>query len=139
MSLPTELYVYNLKNNVILTIELLWRKLMKTKLLITLFLALGLLAACAEMNPHPMDMAQAVQNAESKADHEALAQHYEEAAKEMQLKVDEHKKLLSQYESKSYLYGRRAEDVKAHCRRLINVYEKAAEENLSMAKLHRQM
>jgi endonuclease III len=112
---------------------------MKTKLLITLLLALGLLAACSEMNPHPMDMSQALQNAESKADHEALAQHYEEAAKEMQLKVDEHKKLLSQYQSKSYLYGRQAEDLKAHCQRLIDVYEKAAEENLSMAKLHRQM
>jgi hypothetical protein len=112
---------------------------MKTKLLITLLLAFGLLAACAEMNPHPMDMTQAVQNAETKADHEALAQHYEEAAKEMQLKVDEHKKLLSQYESKSYRYGRQAQDFKAHCQRLINVYEKAAEENLEMAKMHRQM
>ena len=56
---------------------------MKTKLLISLFLTIGLLAACAEMNPHPMDMSQAVQNAKSKADHEALAEHYEEAAKEM--------------------------------------------------------
>jgi endonuclease III len=112
---------------------------MKTKLLIPLFLTLGLLAACAEMNPHPMDMSQSVQNAKSKADHEALAQHYEEAAKEMQLKVEEHKKLLSQYQSESYLYGRQAEDLKAHCQRLIDVYEKAAEENLSMAKLHRQM
>jgi hypothetical protein len=112
---------------------------MKTKLLIPLFLTLGLLAACAEMNPHPMDMGLAVQNAETKADHEALAQHYEEAAKEMQLKVDEHKKLLSQYEAKSYLYGKQAEDLKAHCQRLIDVYEKAAEENLSMAKMHRQM
>jgi len=112
---------------------------MKTKLLISLFLILGLLAACAELNPHPMDMSQAVQNAETKADHEALAEHYEEAAKEIQDKVDEHKKLLSQYESKSYLYGRQAEDLKAHCLRLINVYEKAAEENLSMAKLHREM
>jgi hypothetical protein len=112
---------------------------MKTKLLIPLFLTLGLLAACAEMNPHPMDMSQSVQNAETKADHEALAIHYEEAAKEMQLKVEEHKKLLSQYQSKSYLYGRQAQDFKAHCQRLIDVYEKAAEENLSMAKLHRQM
>ena len=91
------------------------------------------------MNPHPMNISQAVQNAECKADHEALAQHYEEAAKEMQLKVDEHKKLLSQYESKSYLYGKQAQDLKAHCQRLIDIYEKAAEENLSMAKLHRQM
>ena len=112
---------------------------MRTKLLISLFLILGLLVACAEMNPHPMDMTQAVQNAESKADHEALAEHYEEAAKEMQLKVDEHKKLLSQYESKSYLYGRQAQSLKDHCQWLINAYEKAAEENLSMAKLHRQM
>ncbi|MDD5411880.1 MAG: hypothetical protein PHF31_10775 [Methylobacter sp.] len=112
---------------------------MKTKLLITLFLILGLLAACAERNPHPMDMSQAVQNATTKTDHEALAQHYEEAAKEMQLKVDKYKKLLSQYESKSYLYGRQAEDLKTHCQRLIDVYEKAVEENLSMAKLHRQL
>lgn len=56
---------------------------MKTKLLISLILTLGLLAACAEMNPHPMDMSQAVQNAESKVDHEALTIHYEEEAKEM--------------------------------------------------------
>ncbi|WP_340124601.1 hypothetical protein [Methylobacter svalbardensis] len=86
-----------------------------------------------------MDMSQAVQNATSKADHEALAQHYEEAAKEMQLKADEHKKLLSQYRSKSYLYDRQAEDFKAHCERLIDVYENAVEENLEMAKMHRQM
>ncbi|EGW20306.1 hypothetical protein [Methylobacter tundripaludum] len=112
---------------------------MKTKLLITLLLALGLLSACAEFNPHSMDMNQAVHNAKTKADHEALAQHYEEAAREMQVKVEEHKKLLSQYQSKSYLYGRQAEDFKAHCERLIDVYEKAAEENLSMAKMHRQM
>ncbi|MFZ2404920.1 MAG: hypothetical protein WAW41_07265 [Methylobacter sp.] len=112
---------------------------MKTKLLMTAIFALGLLVACAEMNPHPMDMNLAVQNAKTKADHEALAEHYEEAAKDMQLKVDEHKKLLSQYQSSSYLYGRQAEDFKAHCERLIDVYEKAAKENLEMAKMHRQM
>jgi len=112
---------------------------MKTKLLVTLFLTLGLLAACAEMNPHPMDMNLALQNAKTKADHEELAKHYEEAAEEMQVKADEHKKLLSQYEAQSYLYGRQAEDLKAHCQRLIDVYEKAAEENLHMARMHRQM
>ncbi|WP_411725927.1 hypothetical protein [Methyloglobulus sp.] len=112
---------------------------MKTQLLITLLLALGLLTACAKMNPHPMDMSVAVRNAGSKADHEALAQHYEVVANEMQLKVDEHKKLLSQYESKSYLYGRQAQSFKDHCQWLINAYEKAVEENLEMAKMHRQM
>ena len=112
---------------------------MKTKLLITLLLALGLLAACAEMNPHPMDMTQAVQSAETKADHEALAKHYDEEANEMQLKVDEHKKLLSQYESKSYLYGRQAQSFKDHCQWLINAYEKAVVSNREMAEMHRQM
>jgi hypothetical protein len=112
---------------------------MKTKLLITLLLAFGFVSACTDMNPHPMDMSQALQTATSKADHEALAKHYEEAAKEMQVKVDEHKKLLSQYEAHSYLYGRQAEDLKAHCQELILIYEKAAEANLNMAKMHRQM
>ncbi len=41
-------------------------------------------------------------------------EHYEEAAKEMQLKVDGHKKLLSQYQSKNYRYSKQAEDLKAH-------------------------
>lgn len=112
---------------------------MKTKLLISLFLVLGVLAACSEMNPHPMDMSQAVQSASSKADHEALAKHYEEAADEMQAKVEEHKKLLGQYESKSYLYGRQAQTFKDHCRAMINAYERAAEANRGMAEGHRAL
>ena len=111
---------------------------MKTKLLIALF-TLGLLVGCSEMNHHPMDMSQAVQSATSKADHEALAKHYEDTAKELQLKADEHKKLLSQYQAKSYLYGKQAQGIENHCDVLIHAYEKAAEANLEMAKLHRQM
>jgi outer membrane lipoprotein-sorting protein len=112
---------------------------MKTKLLLTLLLIFGLVSACAEMDPHPMNMDMAVQNAETKADYEALAKHYEEVAGEMQAKAEEHKKLLSHYQSKSYRYGKQAQDFKAHCERLVDVYEKAAEENLEMARMHRQM
>lgn len=112
---------------------------MKIKSLITLILTLALLDGCGGTNPHPMDMSQALQNASTKADHEALAEHYEAAAEEMQVKVEEHKKLLAQYEAKSYLYGRQAADFKAHCEALINAYEKAVEANLNMAKMHRQM
>lgn len=112
---------------------------MKTKLLIPLFLSLGLFAACSEMKPHPMDMSQAVQNATTKADHEALAKHYEETADEMQIKVDEHKKLLSEYQTKSYLYGKQAENFKQHCQMLINAYESAVEANRAMAEAHRAM
>lgn len=112
---------------------------MKHTHVIILLLTLGLLSACAQMNPHPMDMSQAVQKAETKADHEALAKHYEEAAKDMQLKVDEHKKLLSQYQSKGYLYGKQAEDLKAHCQRLVTSYENAVDANRKMAEMHRGM
>ncbi|MGR9052117.1 MAG: hypothetical protein ACU84J_05665 [Gammaproteobacteria bacterium] len=113
---------------------------MKTHLLIPLFLTgTLLLPACAEMDTHPMDMSEAVQSAESEADHSALAQHYEEIAKEMQRKVDEHKKLLNKYESRAYLYGKQAENLKHHCKRLISIYENAVEANLNMAKAHREM
>lgn len=113
---------------------------MKTPLLIILFLALGLLTSCAEYDPHSMDMDQAVHNAKSKADHEALAQHYEEVAKEMQFKVEEHKKILSEYVSEPWLIGKQqATGFGVHCQRLIDVYQKAAEENLEMAKMHREL
>jgi dihydropteroate synthase len=113
---------------------------MKTKLLITLFLALGLLSACTGFDPHSMDMNQAMHNAKTKADQEALAQHYEEVAKEMQSKVEEHKEILSQYKREPWLIGKQqATGFGVHCQRLIDVYEKAAEENLEMAKMHKQM
>jgi hypothetical protein len=112
---------------------------MKTKLLVTMLLIFGLVSACAEFESHPMNMDLAVQSAETKADHEALAKHYEEVAGEMRAKAEEHRKLLSHYQSKSYRYGKQAQDFKAHCERLIDVYEKAAEENLEMARMHRQM
>lgn len=112
---------------------------MKTRNFFTVLAILGLLAACAQTDPHPMDMTQLVQNAKTHADHEALAKHYEDAAKEMQAKVDEHKQLLAQYNAKSYLYGRQAQTVENHCEYLINTYEKAVKANMEMADLHRQM
>ncbi len=112
---------------------------MKTRKIFVVLAVLGLLAACAQPNPHPMDMTQLVQNAKTHDDHEALAKHYEDAAKEMQAKVDEHKKLLTQYEAKSYLYGRQAQTFKNHCEYLIRTYQQAVKANMDMAEAHRQM
>lgn len=86
-----------------------------------------------------MDMSQAVQNAKSRADHEALAKHYEDAAKEMQVKVDEHKKLLVEYATARGLNSRQFHNLIDHCRRLIRIYEEAAAQNMSMAESHRQL
>ena len=106
---------------------------------LTVFALFGLLASCT-INPHPMDMTEAVQNAKTRSDHEALAKHYEDAAKEMREKADEHKKLLAQYEARNVLYdGKHTQNLISHCQRLVRTYEQAAAENLSMADAHRQM
>lgn len=91
------------------------------------------------MNPQPMDMSQAAQKARTSADHNALAKRYEEAARQMQAKVQEHKTELKEYEFRSDHYGKRAQDLQAHCRGLIRYYEQAAEANQKMAEIHRQI
>ena len=100
---------------------------------------LGLLVSCS-INPHPMDMTRAVQDAKTGSDHAALAKHYEDAAKEMQAKVDEHKKLLAYYQAQKDRYrNKQAQDLVNHCQGLIRIYDQAAAENRAMAQAHREM
>lgn len=111
---------------------------MKTGTSLALVAIFGLLVSCT-MNPHPMDMTQAVQSAKSPSDHEALAKHYEDAAKEMQAKAEEHRKSLAQYEARRNVYGKQGVSLISHCQGLVRIYEQAAAENRSMAESHRQM
>lgn len=101
---------------------------MKVKLLIILILAHCLLLACSTLDRHAMATELAVQ-------HESLAKHFGDEASEMQLKVDEHKKFLSHFESKRYVYGRHADDLKAHSQQIIRIYEQAVAANREMAGL----
>ena len=100
---------------------------------------LGLLASCTQMAPQPIDMTQAIKTPRTGADHSVLAKRYEDAAKDMQAKVQDHKNQLEEYEYHSYLYGQRAQDLQAHCRGLIRYYEQAEEANREMAEIHRQL
>jgi hypothetical protein len=111
---------------------------MKTVISLALVAILGLLGACT-INPHPMDMTQAVQNAKTRSDHESLAKHYEDAAKEMQAKATEHKQMIAQYEANKSLYGKQAQSLISHCQGLVRIYEQAAADNMSMAESHRQL
>ena len=111
---------------------------MKTITFLALVAIFALLGSCT-INPHPMDMTQAIQSAKTRGDHESLARHYEDAAKEMRAKVDEHKKLLAQYEARKSLYGKQAQSLISHCQGLVRIYEQAAAENMSMVESHRQM
>ena len=75
----------------------------------------------------------------TRGDHESIAKYYENTAAQMQAKVKEQKALLKQYENKSYLYGRQAQDLQSHTSALIRDYEKGAEDSIKTATLHRQM
>jgi len=111
---------------------------MKTVTALTLVAFLGLMGSCA-INPHPMDMTQAVQSASTRSDHENLAKHYEDAAKDMRAKAAEHKKMLAQYEGNKGFYGKQASSLISHCQGLVRIYEQAEKENLAMVEAHRQM
>lgn len=100
---------------------------MKTKSLIPPVLSC-LLCACTHMNSQPLDV-------NLIANHVALSKHFEDAAKEIQIKADESKKLLSQFEPESYVYGSITEDLKSQSREVINAYEKAVAANRKMAEM----
>ena len=100
---------------------------------------LSILSASCTIDPHRMDMTQALQSAKTRSDHEGLARHYEDTAKDMRAMADEHRKLLAQYQAKKDLYRKQAQDLINHCQGLIRVYEQAAADNLIMAKYHREI
>jgi hypothetical protein len=57
----------------------------------------------------------------------------------LQAKVEEKKELLEHYENKSYLYGRRAQDLQSHTHALIRNYEKSVRKNLSALPIYCQI
>jgi hypothetical protein len=77
--------------------------------------------------------------AEFSKNHEAVAKYYEDSAAEMRAKIQEQKQLLEQYEDKSYLYGKKAQDLQSHTSALIRKYEQAAEADAKKADTHRQI
>ena len=77
--------------------------------------------------------------AEASKNHETVAKYYEDSAAEMRAKAQEHKLLLEQYEDKSYLYGKKAQDLQAHASALIRKYEQSAEADEKKADTHRKI
>ncbi|SEK66683.1 hypothetical protein [Nitrosovibrio tenuis] len=112
---------------------------MTSRIFLILLATVGLLASCAHIEPHPMDMTSAIRNAKSGADHYALARHYEDAAKSMQAKADQQKKMLTEYQDHGYYYGRQTEDLIEHSQALARVYEEAANANMNLAHYHRRL
>ncbi len=114
-------------------------KIMKFARPIAILAMLGVLASCAHIDPHPMDMTSAIRGAKTKEDHYALARHYEAAAQAMQAKAQEQKRCLAEYRRHGYYYGRKTIDMREHAQALVHVYEEAVEANMSIAESHREM
>ena len=105
-------------------------------------ITIGLLASCAPMTSHEAiqntNKRTATKSAKTRSDHNALAKHFEDAAREMQAKVSEQKKLLEQYESER-LYGWQSHNLKSQTLALIRKYEQTARSNMKQATSHYQM
>jgi biopolymer transport protein ExbB/TolQ len=114
-------------------------KKMKFRIVFAILAALGLLASCAHIDPHPMDMSRAEKSAKTSRDHLALANHYDQAAQSLQAKAEAEKQHRNEYLEHAPYYGRQTEDLKEHSEALIRVYEEAAEKNRRMAEAHRRM
>jgi hypothetical protein len=106
--------------------------------MVGLLASMSPLAIAAKLTDTP-EIRAAVQNATTRGDHEAIAKYYENAATQMQAKVKEEKELLEQYENKSYLYGRQAQDLQSHTAALIRNHEQTVAADIQEAALHRQM
>ena len=107
--------------------------------LIGLLASLSTGATATHMSVDTPEIHTAAQNARTRSDHEAIARYYEEAATQMKAKLEEQKALLEQYENKSYLYGRQAQDLQSHTAALVRDYEETVSEDMREATLHRQM
>ena len=78
-----------------------------------------------------------VTRAKSQADHEALADAYEQEAKALDAKAAEHKALAKTYAELGYL--RNKPGLIAHCASLVDQYRAAAKETRALARVHREL
>jgi dihydroxyacid dehydratase/phosphogluconate dehydratase len=97
-----------------------------------------LVSACAQVGKMTHDMDTMIQKATTKADHEALATHYEQEAKALQAKAADHRSMGQAY-AKSGGYAVTKGNLLQHCESLASTYERAAGGNLELAKQHRQL
>jgi hypothetical protein len=98
--------------------------------------ALLSVSACTPVGKMTHDMDTIIQSATTKADHEALAAHYEQEAKALQDKAVEHRKMAQTYASSGWPRNR---GLAEHCETIASAYQTAAKENLALAKEHREL
>lgn len=103
--------------------------------LLALSLSLGEYALSA--GQESSSQAQKIESAKTRADHEALAAFYEQEAKTLQAKAEEHKEMGKSYGKIGHL--KEKHNLVQHCDRLVEKYKGAAQDSLALAKLHREL
>lgn len=100
--------------------------------------ALLLVSACARpVGKMAHDMETMIQSATTKADHEALATHYEQEAKALQAQAADHRRMAEAYDKSGYIKTKT--NLVQHCNLLVSKYQEAAGEYIELAKQHRQL
>jgi hypothetical protein len=102
--------------------------------------ALLVLSGCAVEGPlKPAGLEQKIESARSRSDHEEIASLFEqEAGVDRAAAAMRHRGLARAYDRPGALGGN-GPAMGTHCRNLARTYEQAAEENLVLAKMHRQV
>lgn len=89
----------------------------------------------------PANLPDAVESAQTAADHEVLAAHFEAEAKGARAAAERHRSMGARYEKlrkPAGLKGVRHRTMADHCARLVESYEAAAKEFEAMAAEHRE-
>ena len=119
----------------------------KSKLL-TLFisgiaiLSVFTLNSCATEQTHRAMAEEMIQSAKTSADHETIAEHYEQEAEAAMAKADNMRKHIDAYTNKKPGRGKiplQKYHFIGHCKTLIAKYEEVAHENRELANLHRRI
>lgn len=93
---------------------------------------------CAPVGKMTHDMDQWIKGAQTRADHEALAKHYEQEAKAAMEKAEQMRKMADTYNRTSG-YAKIKGNLAVHCNAIAREYENAGREYLELANLHRQL
>lgn len=86
----------------------------------------------------PSSMEKLVSVAKTKADHEAIVAGYEKAAADATVEEKKHRNLASFYHGSPIGRGEGTHGSASHCENLASLYKKAAEENMALAKAHKE-
>jgi hypothetical protein len=111
----------------------------------TVLVALGSLSASAADQPMPMHsethvvaIEHQVETAKTQADHEAVAQRFEEEAAQFEKQAAEHERLAAQYRKApgNPKWNNNSTALATHCDRLVKNLKASAKEAHEMAQLH---